>query len=93
MHADEDLDLEPEENDEAIEDQDWNARTLSIRRADGKEVVTIFAPDEEWNVHMQPGGGIKNAFLGAVNDPTAWVDLVDGQLERDEDGTYVIRIG
>jgi hypothetical protein len=29
---------------------------LSIRRADGEEVVSIVATGDEWSVHLQPGG-------------------------------------
>jgi hypothetical protein len=74
------------------EEPDWHAHTLSIRRADGEEVVTILSADVEWSVYLQPGGGITNAFLGTPGDPTVWVDASDRQVERDEDGTYFIRI-
>jgi hypothetical protein len=65
---------------------------LSIRRADGEEVVTIYSPNEEWSVYLQPGGGTQNAFVGTPSDPAVWVDAMDQRVERDEDGTYVIRI-
>jgi hypothetical protein len=58
--ADDDL----EDDDAEIDEQDQNAHTLSIRRADGDEVVTIFSPSEEWSVYLEPGGGIQNAFVG-----------------------------
>jgi hypothetical protein len=94
MHDDPDLDDEfadeSEEDDAAVEDE--NAHTLSIRRADGEEVVTIFSPSEEWSVYLEPGGGMQNAFVGTPTDPTVWVNAVDQQVVRDEDGTYVIRI-
>ena len=94
MHAEPDLDDEfadePEEDDTALEDE--NAHTLSIRRANGEEVLSIFSPIEEWSVYLRPGGGITNAFLGTPSDPVVWVNTNDRRVERDEDGTYVIRI-
>jgi hypothetical protein len=101
MHNDQDLDDElarevapPEldENDSVIEAHDENAHTLSIRRADGEELVTIFSPEEEWGVYLQPGGEIANAFIGTPGNPSVWVNAIDRQVERDEDGTYFIRI-
>jgi hypothetical protein len=35
---------------------------------------------------------MQNAFVGTPTDPTVWVNAVDQQVVRDEDGTYVIRI-
>jgi hypothetical protein len=94
MHDDPDLDDEfadePEEIDAAVEDE--NAHTLSIRRANGEEVVSIFSPTEEWSVYLQPGGGMTNTFVGTPSDPIVWVNAIDRRLERDEDGTYVIQI-
>ncbi len=94
MHDDPDLDDEfadePEADDAAIEDE--NAHTLSIRRANGEEVVSIFSPIEEWSVYLQPGGAMTSAFLGTPSDPVVWVNANDRRVERDEDGTYVIRI-
>ena len=94
MHDDPDLDDEfadePEEIDAAVEDE--NAHTLSIRRANGEEVVSIFSPTEEWSVYLQPGGGMTNTFVGTPSDPIVWVNAIDRRVERDEDGTYVIRI-
>ena len=91
-----DLDLEDEFVSEADEDdaalEDENAHTLSIRRANGDEVMTIFSPTEEWSVYLRPGGAMTNAFLGTPSDPIVWVNTEDRQVERDEDGTYVIRI-
>ena len=74
----------------AIEDE--NAHTLSIRRANGEEVVSIFLPDEEWSVYLPPGGGMTNAFVGTPSDPIVWVNAIDRRVERDEDGTNIIRI-
>ncbi|MDT5128744.1 MAG: hypothetical protein QOH54_4388, partial [Mycobacterium sp.] len=44
------------EDDIETSEQDENARVLSIRRADGEEVVSIVATGDEWSVHLQPGG-------------------------------------
>lgn len=94
MH--DDLDLDDELLDESDEDdapiEDENAHTLSIRRATGEEVLNIFSPNEEWSAYLGPGGGITNAFVGTPSDPTVWVNAIDRQVERAEDGTYVIRI-
>jgi hypothetical protein len=94
MHDDPDLDDEfadeSEEIDAAVEDE--NAHTLSIRRANGEEVVSIFSPTEEWSVYLQPGGGMTNTFVGTPSDPIVWVNAIDRRVERDEDGTYVIQI-
>jgi hypothetical protein len=81
---------EPEDDDAALEDD--NAHTLSIRRATGEEVLTIFSPSEEWSVYLAPGGGVTNAFIGTPGDPVVWVNATDRPVERDEDGTYFIRI-
>jgi hypothetical protein len=94
MHDDPDLDDEyvdePEEDDAALEDE--NGHTLSIRRANGEEILNIFSPAEEWSVYLRPGGAVTNAFVGSPSDPIVWVNTEDRQVERDEDGTYVIRI-
>jgi hypothetical protein len=94
MHDDPDLDDElvddTEEDDAAIEDE--NAHTLSIRRANGEEVLSIFSPTEEWSVYLLPGGAMTNAFVGTPSYPIVWVNTDDRRVERDEDGTYVIRI-
>ena len=66
--------------------------TLSIRRANGEEVVSIFSPTEEWSVHLQPGGGMTNTYVGTPSNPIVWVNAIDRRVERDEDGTYIIRI-
>jgi hypothetical protein len=52
--------------------------------------LSIFSPSEEWSVYLQPGGGMTNAFVGTPSDPVVWVNA--GPVERDEDGTYVIRV-
>jgi hypothetical protein len=87
---DEEFADESDEDDAVLEDE--NAHTLSIRRATGEKVVTIFSPNEEWSVYLPPGGGITNAFLGGPSDPIVWVNATDRRVERDEDGTYIIRI-
>ncbi|MGX9787233.1 hypothetical protein [Mycobacterium sp. MMS18-G62] len=88
-----DVDPDVLDEDEAeIDEQDQNAQTLSIRRADGEEIVSIFSPNEEWSVYLRPGGGIQAAFVGSPSEPAVWVSAIDRQVERDEDGTYVIRI-
>jgi hypothetical protein len=90
-YPDFDDDLADESEDE-VTAEDENAHTLSIRRATGEEVLTIFSPNEEWSVYLQPGGGITNAFVGSPSDPIVWVNPTERPVERDEDGTYVIRI-
>jgi hypothetical protein len=94
VHDDRDLDeefaSEPDEDDAALEDE--NGHTLSIRRANGDEVLSIFSPAEEWSVYLRPGGAMTNAYVGTPSDPIVWVNTEDRQVERDEDGTYVIRI-
>jgi len=94
MHDDPDHDdLIPDEfDDEDAMPENENGHTISIRRASGEEVLTIWSPDEEWSVYLQPGGAIANAFVGTPSEPIVWVDAIDRQVERDEDGTYVIRI-
>jgi hypothetical protein len=91
-----DLDLHDEFASESDADdaapEDENGHTLSIRRANGDEVMTIFSPTEEWSVYLRPGGAMTNAFVGTPSDPIVWVNTDDRQVERDEDGTYVIRI-
>ena len=88
--VDDELTYEPEEGDDAPEDE--NGHTLSIRRATGEEVLTVYSPNEEWSVYLQPGGGLTSAFVGTPSDPLVWVNATDRPVERDEDGTYVIRI-
>jgi hypothetical protein len=46
------------------------------------------SPNDEWSVYVQPGG----AFVGTPSDAIVWVNATDRRVERDEDGTYVIRI-
>ena len=96
-HPDEELEQlvagsEAEEDEAEMDEKDWNAQTLSIRRADGEEVLTIVAHGEEWSTYMQPGGGVRNAFLGTPGDPTVWVDAAGRQIERDEVGIYFVRL-
>lgn len=81
------------DDDEAeLEDLDSNGQLISIRRANGEEILTIVAQDDEWNVDLQPGGSVQSAFLGSRRDTPVWINALDGQIERDDDGTYVIRI-
>jgi hypothetical protein len=89
-YVDDDLSHEPEEDDEAPEDA--NGHTLSIRRATGEEVLSVYSPSDEWSVYLQPGGGMTSAFVGTPSDPLVWVNANDRRVERDEDGTYFIRI-
>lgn len=79
-------------DDYDAEDLESNGQVISIRRADGEEILTIVAQDDEWNVDLQPGGSVQSAFLGSRRDTPVWVNSLDGQIERDDDGTYVIRI-
>ena len=72
--------------------EDENGHTISIRRASGEELLTVWSPTEEWSVYLHPGGGLTNAFVGTPSDPIVWVDASGRQIERDADGTYVIRI-
>jgi hypothetical protein len=94
VHDDQNLDdgFVDESDDDDAAPEDENAHTLSIRRANGEEVVSIFSPTEEWSVYLQPGGAMTNAFVGTAGDPLVWVNTDDRRVERDEDGTYVIRI-
>ena len=88
-------DQEPAEDETEMSEQDVNAHTLSIRRADGSEVVTVVsAPEsgEQWSVYMQPGGVVQNAYLGRQDDPRVWVNTDGASLSRDDDGTYAIYI-
>jgi hypothetical protein len=88
-------DQEPAEDDTDMSDQDVNGFTLSIRRADGSEVVTVVSAlesGEQWAVYMQPGGVVQNAYLGRQDDPRVWVNTDGASLSRDDDGTYAIYI-
>lgn len=80
------------DDDAGLEDLDSNGQVISIRRADGEEILTIVAQDDEWNVDLQPGGSVQSAFLGSRRDTPVWINALDGQIERVDDGTYVIRI-
>ncbi|MCT7656903.1 hypothetical protein [Mycobacterium deserti] len=84
------LDDEIEEEDAAVEDE--NAHTLSVRRGNGEELLTIFSPAEEWSVYLQPGGAMQDAYVGTPSEPTVWVNAADRWVERAQDGTYVIHI-
>lgn len=77
---------------EAELEQEVNGRTLSIRGANGEEIVSIQSTGEEWSVHLLPGGSIRNAYIGSRSDSPVWLNTWDRQIERDDDGTYVIRI-
>jgi hypothetical protein len=90
-YLDLDDDLAAESDDDGTE-EDENGHSLSIRRANGEEVLSIFSPGEEWSVYLAPGGGMTNAFIGTPGDPHVWVNATDRPVERDEDGTYIIRI-
>jgi hypothetical protein len=85
-------DDEMADDDAELTEEDANGYTVSIRRADGEEIVSIVATGEEWSVHLQPGGAIRNAYLGSRSDTPVWLNTWDRQIERHEDGTYVIRI-
>jgi hypothetical protein len=88
-------DQELEDDDVEMSEQDVNAHTLSIRRADGTEVVTVasaLGSGEQWSVYMQPGGALQNAYLGGQDDPRVWVNTDESSVSRDDDGTYVIYI-
>ena len=55
-------------------------------------MVSILATGDEWSVQLQPGGTIRNAYLGTRADTPVWLNTWDRDIERDEDGTYVIRL-
>lgn len=79
-------------DDDELEESDGNGHLLSIRRADGTELVTLstLASGEQWAVYMQPGGGIQNAYVGAQDSPIVWLNTDEHTVGRHEDGTYVI---
>lgn len=92
LDPDDEYDLD---DDEAkLSEEDFNAHTLEIRRADGTAVVALSAlgSGQQWAVYMQPGGKVQNAYLGEPGSPSLWVDTNDGDITRDDDGTYVITI-
>ena len=91
MHDDELDDLTDAEDEAELSEQDENASVVSIRLADGTEVVSIVCNYDEWNVHLQPGGAIRSAFIGSRSDTPVLIDTTQ-LIERDEDGTYVIRL-
>jgi hypothetical protein len=90
LDLDDDFEIDADEDDAAVADD--NAHTLSVRHATGEEVLTIFSPTEEWSVYLQPGGDMTDAFIGTPSEPIIWVNGGGQRVERDEDGTYVIRI-
>ncbi|OCB60116.1 hypothetical protein A5722_02550 [Mycobacterium vulneris] len=92
IFEDAELDEYLDDDDAELEDLDANGQVISIRRANGEELLTIVAQDDEWNVDLQPGGSVQSAFLGSRRDTPVWINALDGQIERDDDGTYVIRI-
>ena len=87
-----DLNLDEFDDGDDAELEDDNGHTLSIRRASGEELMTIFSPHEEWSVYLAPGGEMTNAFIGTPSDPVIWLNAMDRRVERDADGTFIIRI-
>ncbi|ABK74596.1 hypothetical protein LI99_26325 [Mycolicibacterium smegmatis] len=85
-------DIELDDYEAELDDEEANGQVISIRRANGEEIVTIVAQADEWNVDLQPGGAVIGAFLGSRRDTPVWVNALENEIERDEDGTYVIRI-
>lgn len=87
-------DEELTEDEVELSEHDANAHTLSIRRADGTEVVTVstLGSGQPWAVFMAPGGRVQNAYVGGVDSPLVWLNSDDHAVSRDEDGTYVITI-
>ncbi|WP_235624182.1 hypothetical protein [Mycolicibacterium goodii] len=84
--------LELDEYEAQLDEEEANGQVISIRRANGEEIVTIVAQADEWNVDLQPGGAVIGAFLGSRRETPVWVNALDSEIERDEDGTYVLRI-
>lgn len=78
--------------DDEMSEQEHNGHLLSIRRANGAELVRLssLGSGEPWSVFLQPGGGIKNAYLGTQDSPIVWLHADDFEVTRDEDGTYVV---
>lgn len=93
MH-DDDFDDELTEDETELPETDANAHTLSIRRADGSEIVTVstLGSGQQWAVYMQPGGKVQNVYLGDPEDPSVWVNADDYDITRDADGTYVVTV-
>jgi hypothetical protein len=78
-----------------LSEHDINAHTLSTRRADGSQVVTVVSAvgsGQQWSVYMQPGGSLQNAYLGGQDNTRLWVNRDESSVSRDQDGTYVIYI-
>ena len=65
-----------------LDDLDTNGQVLSIRRADGQEILSIIAQDDQWNVDLQPGGVIQDAFIGSRLNTPVWVSALDGSDAR-----------
>ncbi|WP_293348274.1 hypothetical protein [Mycobacterium sp.] len=93
MH-DDDFDDELDNDVAELSEPDENAHTLSIRRADGREIVTIstLGSGQQWAVYMQPGGKVQNVYLGDPGDPSVWVEADEYDITRDADGTYVVTV-
>lgn len=86
------VDDELEADEEELSEEAVNGHLLSIRRADGTELVSLstLASGEPWAVYMQPGGGVQNAYAGPQDSPHVWVNTDELHISRDDDGTYVI---
>jgi hypothetical protein len=89
---DDDFDDELIEDEDELSESDANAHTLSIRRADGTEIVTVstLGSGQQWAVYMQPGGKVQNVYLGDPGEPSVWVNADEYDITRDADGTYVV---
>lgn len=48
-------DIELDDYEAELDDEEANGQVISIRRANGEEIVTIVAQADEWNVDLQPG--------------------------------------
>src|SRR5262245_41109282 len=69
-----DADIDDLADEDDLTEEDDNGHTLSIRRANGEEVLTVFSPTDEWSVYLEPGGAMTNAFVGTPGDPLVWVN-------------------
>ena len=90
MHDDELVD-ELADDEAELSEEDENASLISIRRADGTEVISILCTYDEWNVHLLPGGAVRGAHIASRAESPVVIDSTL-DIERDEDGTYVIRL-
>lgn len=74
-----------------LDDENYHAYMLQIRRADGTVVVSVTASldfGRPWSlIPMRPDGKRHIADQGNV-----WVYTPDREISRDEDGTYFISI-